>query len=232
MKILVILGTPHNGNTRAVTDLFLDEFRAGGAAIEELVLPRDFGDSCLGCANCILHGEDKCPHHENVSIIIDKMRAADLIIMSTPVYVYSCSGAMKSLLDHLGYMWIVHRPEESMFGKTGLIITTAGGAGVKDTVKLLKNNMTYWGISSIHKFGVTTMKMKGNYADYKDKDKIKKQVRAAAKKIEKSVERKKVGFGTKFLFGIFRMSQKNGWNKTDSDYWNEKGWMGEKRPWN
>ena len=230
MKILAIIGTPHKGNTRAVTDLFLDEFRADGADIEEIVLPRDFGETCLGCANCILHGEDKCPHHEKVSAIVEKMRGADLIITATPVFVYSCTGAMKSLLDHLAYMWLVHRPDESMFGKTGLIITSAGGAGVKETVKLLKSNMSYWGISSVHKFGVTTMKMNGNYADYKDKDKIKRQVRAAAKKVRKSVERKKVGFGTKFLFGIFGMTQKNGWNKTDSDYWKKNGWLDGKKP--
>lgn len=230
MKILAIIGTPHKGNTRAVTDLFLDEFRSDGAEIGEIVLPRDFGETCLGCANCILHGEDKCPHHEKVSAIVEKMRGADLIITATPVFVYSCTGAMKSLLDHLAYMWLVHRPDESMFGKTGLIITSAGGAGVKETVKLLKSNMSYWGISSVHKYGVTTMKMNGNYADYKDKDKIKRQVRAAAKKVRKSVERKKVGFGTKFLFGIFGMTQKNGWNKTDSDYWKKNGWLDGKKP--
>lgn len=231
MKILAIIGTPHKGNTRAITDLFLDEFRAGGAEIDELVLPRDFGETCLGCANCILNGEDKCPHHEKVSPIVEKMRSADLMIMATPVYVYSCSGAMKSLLDHLAYIWLPHRPEQSMFGKTGLIITSAGGAGVKQTVKLLKSNMSYWGISSVHSFGVTTMKMGGNYADYKDKDKIKKQVRAAAKKVKASVERRKVGFGTKFLFGLFGMTQKNGWNKTDSDYWKARGWTEKARPW-
>ena len=230
MKILAIIGTSHKGNTRAVTDLFLDEFRSDGAEIGEIVLPRDFGETCLGCANCILHGEDKCPHHEKVSTIVEKMRGADLIITATPVFVYSCTGAMKSLLDHLAYMWLVHRPDESMFGKTGLIITSAGGAGVKETVKLLKSNMSYWGISSVHKFGVTTMKMNGNYADYKDKDKIKRQVKVTAQKVRKSVERKKVGFGTKFLFGIFGMTQKNGWNKTDSDYWKKNGWLDGKKP--
>lgn len=230
MNVLAILGTPHKGNTRAVTDLFLDEFRAAGAEVDELVLPQDFGENCLGCANCILKGEDKCPHHEKVSRIVEKMRNADLIITATPVYVYSCSGAMKSLLDHLAYLWLVHRPEESMFGKTGLIITLAGGSGVKQTVKLLKNNMSFWGISSVYSYGVTTMKMNGNYADYKDKDKIKRQVKAVANKVAKSVERKKVSFGTKFLFGIFKMSQKNGWNKTDSDYWKNKGWLDGKNP--
>ncbi|MBQ3842301.1 MAG: NAD(P)H-dependent oxidoreductase [Ruminiclostridium sp.] len=230
MKVLAILGTPHKGNTRAVTDLFLDEFRAAGAEVDELVLPRDFGETCLGCANCILHGEDKCPHYGKTAPIVERIEKADLIILATPVFVGSCTGALKELLDHFAYMWLVHRPKEVMFGKTGLIITSAGGSGVKQTVKLLRSNMSFWGISSVYSYGVTTMKMNGNYADYKDKEKIKRQVKAVANKVAKSVERKKVSFGTKFLFGIFKMSQKNGWNKTDSDYWKNKGWLDGKKP--
>ena len=230
MKVLAILGTPHKGNTRAVTDLFLDEFRAAGAEVDELVLPRDFGETCLGCANCILHGEDKCPHYGKTAPIVERIEKADLIILATPVFVGSCTGALKELLDHFAYMWLVYRPKEVMFGKTGLIITSAGGSGVKQTVKLLRSNMSFWGISSVYSYGVTTMKMNGNYADYKDKEKIKRQVKAVANKVAKSVERKKVSFGTKFLFGIFKMSQKNGWNKTDSDYWKNKGWLDGKKP--
>ena len=29
---------------------------------------------------------------------------------------------------------------------------------------------------------------------------------------------------------IFGMTQKNGWNKTDSDYWKENGWLDGKKP--
>ena len=46
---------------------------------------------------------------------------ADLIILASPVYVYHVTGAMKALLDHYGYMWMAHRPEEAMFKKTGTL---------------------------------------------------------------------------------------------------------------
>ncbi len=231
MRILTVIGTAHNGNTRAVTDLFLDEFRAEGAETDEIVLPKDLDEFCCGCANCILYGEDKCPHYHKIAPIIERMEKADLIILATPVFVGSCTGGMKALLDHLAYMWLVHRPRESMFGKTGLIITSAGGSGVKATVKLLKSNMNYWGISGVHSYGVTTMKMGGNYIDYKDKDKIKKQVKTVARKVTGSMKAKKTGFKIRFLFGLFGMTQKNGWNKTDSDYWKEKGWLDGKKPY-
>lgn len=231
MKILTIMGTPHKGNTRAITDLFLKEFESAGNEFDEIILPNDFHEFCCGCANCILSGEYKCPHFNSVEPILKRIENADLIIVSTPVFAMSCSSALKAFLDHLAYIWLVHRPKESMFGKVGLIITTAGGSGVRDTVRLLKNNMFYWGIPKIYNYSATTMQMGGNYSDYKNKDKIKKQVQNKADKIKRSLKNKSVGLKTKFFFKMFGMTQKNGWNKTDSDYWKNKGWLDGKKPY-
>ena len=231
MNILTIMGTAHKGNTRAIVDLFLKEFENESNEFDEIVLPNDFNNFCMGCANCILKGEDKCPHYSEVSKIVEKIENADLIIMATPIFVGSCSGAMKALLDHFGYMWLVHRPKASMFNKVGLIVTSAGGSGVKQTVKLIKSNMFYWGIPNIYNYGVTTMKMGGNYCDYKHKDKIQKQVSKKAKQIKKTLKTRRVGFKTKFFFKLFGMTQINGWNKTDSDYWKEQGWLDGKKPY-
>ena len=140
MKILAIVGTPHKGNTQAIVDLFLDEFKDNENEFEEIILPNDFNEICYGCANCILKGEDKCPHYSKINPIIGKIEKADLIILATPVFVGSCSSSMKAFLDHLAYIWLVHRPKVSMFNKVGLIITSAGGSGVKATTKLLKSN--------------------------------------------------------------------------------------------
>ena len=231
MNVLTIMGTTHKGNTRAVVDLFLKELESEKNEFDEIILPNDFQNFCLGCANCILKGEYKCPHYNEVNPIIKKIEKADLIIMATPVFVGSCTGGLKALLDHLAYMWLVHRPKESMFSKVGLIITSAGGSGVKQTVKLLKSNLFYLGVPKVYNYGVTTMKMGGNYCDYKNKDKIKNQVSKKAKQIRKSLEKRKVGFKTRFFFKLFGMTQKNGWNKVDADYWKTKGWLDGKKPY-
>ena len=231
MKILTILGTMHNGNTKAATDLFLEEFKDDNNEFEEIILPRDMKEFCYGCANCILKGEDKCPHYNIISPIVKKIEEADLIIISTPIYVMSCSSGLKALLDHLAYMWIVHRPNEKMFNKVGLIVTSAGGSGIKATTKLIRNNMFYWGIPKIYDYNIATLKMQGNYSEYERKDKIKKQVHKKSNKIKKSLDNRKIGLKTRIFFNIFRSTQKNGWNKTDSDYWEEKGWLNGKKPY-
>ena len=231
MKVLTIMGTPHKGNTRALVDLFLKEFESEENEFDEIILPNDFDKICYGCANCILKGEDKCPHYNEVNPLIKKLEKADLIILATPIFVGSCTSGLKALLDHLAYMWLVHRPNESMFNKVGLILTSAGGSGVKQTVKLLKSNLFYLGVPKIYNYGITTMKMGGNYCDYKNKDKIKKQVSKQAKKVKKSLLKRKVGFKTKFFFKLFGLTQKNGWNKIDVDYWKEQGWLDGKKPY-
>lgn len=228
MKVLTIIGTPHKGNTKALVNLFLEELK--DSEFDEIVLPNDFNEFCYGCANCILKGENMCPHYSKISPIIEKIEKADLIILATPVFVGSCSSAMKAFLDHLAYMWLVHRPKESMFNKVGLILTTAGGSGVKNTTKLLKSNLFYLGVPKIYNYGITTMKMGGNYSDYNKKDVIQKQVKRQTNRIKKSLNKRKVGLKTRFFFKLFGMTQKNGWNKIDSDYWKEQGWLDGKKP--
>ncbi|MEG0368155.1 MAG: NAD(P)H-dependent oxidoreductase, partial [Coprobacillus sp.] len=176
-------------------------------------------------------GEENCPHYPIIQPIISKIEEADFIILATPVFVMSCSGSMKALLDHLAYMWMVHRPKETMFHKVGLIVTTSGGAGVKSTTKLLRTNMFYWGIPKIYKYSITTMKMQGNYAEYEHKDEIKQAVRKKTKRIKRSLSNRKVGLKTKIFFNVFKMSQKKGWVPKDANYWKEKGWLDGKRPY-
>ena len=231
MNVLTIIGTGHKGNTRAVVDLFLEEFKDENTNFEEIVLPNDFKNFCQGCANCILKGEENCPHYNEVSPIVKKIEKADLIILATPVFVGSCTSGLKALLDHLAYMWLPHRPNKSMFNKVGLIITTAGGSGVKPTVKLLKSNLFYLGVPKIYNYGITTMKMGGNYSDYEDKDEMKKDVCKKAKAVKKALKTRKVGLKTKFFFNIFKMMQKNGWNKIETEYWKEQGWLDGKKPY-
>lgn len=231
MNILTIIGTAHKGNTKAVVDLFLKEFEDKNNFFDEIILPNDFNKICFGCANCILKGEDKCPHYSEVKKIIERIEKADLIIVATPIFVGSCTSGLKALLDHMAYMWLVHRPKESMFKKVGLIITSAGGSGVKQTVKLIKTNLFYLGVPNIYNYGITTMKMGGNYCDYKNKDKIKNKVSKKANQIKKAIKKRKVGFKTKFFFNLFKMTQKNGWNKIDVEYWKEKCWLDGKKPY-
>lgn len=119
MKIVIINGQNHKGSTNHIAVSLANKV---GGEIKEFFLPRDFNEFCLGCTSCFMKNENTCPHYEKLKPITDALLESDLIILASPVYVFHASGAMKSLLDHYGYMWMAHRPEESMFKKQGIAI--------------------------------------------------------------------------------------------------------------
>jgi multimeric flavodoxin WrbA len=115
---------------------------------------------------------------------------ADLLIFSTPNYVYDMTGQMKKFFDHFAYFWMPHRPEKSMFGKTALIVTSAAGAGTGKVIKSVKHNLFYWGIAKIYGFGFNSAAMNWEGVAPEKKAKLEKQVSAMALKIKKSIGKK------------------------------------------
>ena len=201
-----------------------------GGEVTEFFLPRDFGGFCKGCTACFTD-ERRCPDYEKISPITKAMDDSDVIILTSPVYVMHATGAMKAFLDHYGYRFLVHRPEERMFNKQAVCIATAAGAGMGSTIKDMADSTFYWGIAKTYKLGVAVMETRWEMVKPKIKSKIDKKTSALAKKISKRVGKIKPDIKTKAFFGIMSIMQKNGFNPADVDYWKAKGWTKGKRPW-
>ena len=231
MNILTIYATPHKGNTHALTQLFLDNFRDGNNTFDEITLPIDMNNICMGCGNCIVKGEEFCPHKKVIQPLLDKMLKADLLVFTSPVFAGSIASGLKAFLDHFSYIYMVHRPIKEMFSKVAMIITVAAGSDIKKTIKLVKNSTFYWGVSKTYSYGITCMKLGGNYDESKKKDKVKKAINKKANKVKKALKNPKPGFKTKLFFNIFKMTQKYPWNKVDGDYWKNQGYLDGKKPY-
>ncbi len=228
MKITIIYGQNHKGSTYHIARTIAEKLNG---RITEFFLPDDFDKFCTGCTNCFSKSEKLCPHYEKLRPITSALDDADVIILASPVYVYHATGAMKSLLDHYGYRWMVHRPEEKMFSKQAVCISTAAGAGMKSTNKDMADSTFFWGIAKTYKYGVGVAAVSWDCVSDKTKNKIDKKTTAIAGKILKNHKNIKPPVKTKVFFNIMRLMQKKGWNKADVDYWNEKGWNNKVRPW-
>ncbi len=229
MKITVINGQSHKGSTYHIGKMLADKL---GGEVTEYFLPKDFGDMCIGCTACILKSEQLCPHYQRLEKLTNAIDEADVLIFTSPVYVYHVTGAMKSFLDHYGYRWMVHRPEKKMFSKQAVCISTAAGAGTKSTNKDIADSLFFWGVPKVYKYGVNVRAMSYSKISDKTKAEIDKKTTDIANKIKAKNGRVKVGLKTKGFFEIMRMIQhKSGWNEADTDYWHNKGWDGKKRPW-
>ncbi|WP_303835239.1 NAD(P)H-dependent oxidoreductase [Ruminococcus flavefaciens] len=230
MKVLMISGTNHKGSTYNIGRIVAEKITSA-ENISEVFLPRDFDEFCLGCTTCFSKSADKCPHYEKLKPITELIDAADVIILTSPVYVYHCTGQMKALLDHYGWRWMAHRPDERMFKKQAVVVATAAGAGMKSTMKDMADSCFFWGIPQTYKLGAAVAATDWQSVKQKKKDSINAKADSIAKKILKREKNVPVSIKTKAFFKIMSLLQRNGWNKADMDYWKEKGWTGSKRPW-
>ncbi len=222
MKTVIIHGQSHKGSTYHIAHALSEKI---GGETTEFFLPRDFGEFCCGCARCFLHSEKECPHVASLEPIIQKLDEADVIILASPVYVYHATGSMKAFLDHFGYRWMVHRPEESMFKKQGVCIATAAGAGVRSTLQDLYHSLFFWGVARIYQYGLGVAATDWNSVSEKKKAVIDRKISAIARKIISRNGRVKPGLKTRGMFRIMRTMMKKGWNSKDVEYWKERGWL-------
>ena len=60
MKTVIIHGQNHKGSTYNIAHMLAEKI---GGEITEYFLPKDFGEFCLGCTQCFMVSETKCPHY-------------------------------------------------------------------------------------------------------------------------------------------------------------------------
>lgn len=98
-KVLILSSSPRRGgNSDTLCDAFMEGAIANGNEVEKIFLRDKTIHPCLGCSTCSLH-KKPCPQKGDAAEIINKMLQADVIVMGTPVYFYSMSAQMKTLID-------------------------------------------------------------------------------------------------------------------------------------
>lgn len=237
MKITVINGTEKHGVTCRLKELFLEEF-GDRAEVTEFYLPRDCPNFCRGCVSCTLRGEDTCKDALYIGKIDRSLREADLIVMTSPAYVFHVTGAMKALLDHFAFRWMPHRPAPEMFGKRAVIITQCLGAGAKSAAKDIRHSLSWWGISQIGTF--TGALMGGIFWDElteRKRAELTGRIKKLAQKFAGMDYTKPAptNLAVKIKFTACRRMQKSLHEHDpeylDGKYWAQQGWLGKGRPW-
>ncbi len=226
MEITVIHGQVHKGSTYNITKKIIEKLLMEENNINEFYLPRDMSKFCVGCYQCFYKGEYKCIASDEIQKIVEAMEKSQVIIIDSPTYCYTMTGQLKTFFDHLGYMWLPHRPNPYMFNKIGVVVSTTAGAGAKKTTKDIKQQMNWWGISKVFKY--SKIVSVNNYNDISEKIKqdIERETTVLSNKIKRLNGIGKKSFKTKIMLNIMKMMQKNNtWNKLDRDHWVKNGWL-------
>lgn len=237
MKIVIVHGSPRKGNTYKATELFKEEMqKQGEIEFVDYFLPKDMPEFCCGCMACFLKGEEKCPHANYTIPILEQMVSAHALIFTTPVFVLSLSGCMKSFLDHFAYIFIVHRARTEMFKKKAFIISSTVGAGTKAAIKTISTSLKYWGVNRVYTYSFATFGDEWNNMKVDKKEKIERKLKKKATRFYKEVasgkkHRPYIFIRFMYILSKFILKKYTDDSSLDKKYWIEKGWYsGVKSP--
>lgn len=103
--VLILSGSPRKGGN---SDLLCDEFLRGaqeaGNQVEKIFLRSRKIAPCNACYFCKRSG-GQCAIRDDMAEVLDKMQAADVIVMASPVYFYSIDAQMKAVIDRSVARW-------------------------------------------------------------------------------------------------------------------------------
>jgi multimeric flavodoxin WrbA len=131
MKILGISGSARkDGNTVAMLKESLKAAKAEGAEVELFSVAGKEIKGCEGCWSCTKTG--KCKIKDDVTVLFEKMIAADGIIFGTPVYFYGMTSQAKAIIDRTISL---REPGKNLANKVFGVIASAGSLGIVDVLK-------------------------------------------------------------------------------------------------
>jgi len=114
-KALALSASPRRGGN---SDLLCDQFMLGAKEtenqIEKIFLRDKEINYCLACDTCQGNGGN-CVQKDDMAEILDKIIAADVIVMATPVYFYTMNGQMKTLIDRTYSRYLTISNKEMYF---------------------------------------------------------------------------------------------------------------------
>lgn len=224
MKIAVLHGQNHKGNTFYITSRLLGSLNVNPEEIKEFYtndLP-----SCTGCLTCILKDEELCPHRALVGPIIEAIEQADVIIVESPSYCMEMSGQLKTFFDHMAYRWMHHRPHPAMRHKIGVAISTAADSKATRTAKSIERQMFWWHMGKTYRITATVGSEKLWKEESKIREKINLNIEDTAKKIHRKLGRVRPGIRSKIAFEKMRgMQRGKANNPVDQKYWQDNEWI-------
>jgi multimeric flavodoxin WrbA len=101
MKVVAFNGSARRGgNTAILLNYVLSELRSEGIETELVELGGVTMHGCRACRNCSVRKDRRCSQENDFgNACIEKMDAADGILLGSPTYVTDVSAEMKALID-------------------------------------------------------------------------------------------------------------------------------------
>ncbi|MFH1034691.1 MAG: flavodoxin family protein [Pseudomonadota bacterium] len=101
MQILALNGSARAGKglTARLLAGLIQGFAEGGAAVQVREVARLKVAPCLACLKCMLVTPGVCAQNDDMQELYPLLKAADLLVLATPVYTDSMSAQLKTVMD-------------------------------------------------------------------------------------------------------------------------------------
>lgn len=104
-NVLIISSSPRkNGNSELLCKEFYEGALEVGHNVELVRLADKQIGYCKACYSCRKTG--KCVQQDDMPALLEKVRAADVLVLATPVYFYCMSAQLKTFIDRLFFAYL------------------------------------------------------------------------------------------------------------------------------
>lgn len=159
-KITTILGSPRRrGNTAAILGRFEELAAAAGYEMDRINITDYNLKGCIGCSKCReVMDRPACILRDDMLSLFERMISSDLIVYASPLYVYSFTSQIKTLLDR--QCCLVKFPEQGeplslLKGKRAALLVTciSGIEGNADLIpQIFQRECDFTQMEAIGKF--------------------------------------------------------------------------------
>lgn len=208
-KVVAINSSRRKKNTYGIIESIGQGLQKEDIEVEIIHLFDYQVEDCRGCERCLREGN--CIIDDDMENLMDKLINADGLIISSPVYMGTVSGRLKTFLDRT-CVWF-HRPQ--LVGKPALTVATTAGSGLKSTLKYLEKVSIEWGMQPTEKIGRSAVTMQKPIQEKEYQDFInhlymdQEEYRPTLKQL--------ISYQVQKVLALKLL-------KIDRDYWQEKGW--------
>jgi multimeric flavodoxin WrbA len=156
MKVVAFNGSARkDGNTAILIRRVLDELEPEGIETELVHLAGHDLHGCTGCRKCAKKRDRRCSRDDDMAnACIEKMLAADGILLGSPTYFSDVTTEMKALIDRCGF---VAKQNGDMFrrkvGAAIVAVRRAGSTHAFDTMnhfftinQMIVPGSSYWNV--------------------------------------------------------------------------------------
>lgn len=101
-KILILNGGPRlNGNTSMLVSQFVKGAEKKGHFITQFDICKMNIKGCLGCLKGGSEQGNPCVQKDDMALIYESYKDADIVVLASPMYYWSFTGQLKTVIDRL-----------------------------------------------------------------------------------------------------------------------------------